>query len=337
MSRLSRRHQRRSSSDANISFLDVICCGFGAIVLLLVIVKPMQPVVLEESELVKEGQVRALQRRLFEIRGQVAYLEDELNAKHEQLGQDQRRVALLRSELDLINSKLKGVEDQGASDSTEAIDLQIALQSLTREMRNLLKGKKSQNDYIGGIPVDSEYIVFIIDTSGSMFGSAWGRMLAEVSNTLKIYPRVRGIQVLNDQGQYMFPTYAGDWIPDSPSRRRAILQKLQGWNAFSNSSPVEGITAAIRRFYDKNKKISLYVLGDDYSGASVKRVLDIVQHINEKNRRGETLVRIHAIGFPVHFYGGGATPHKNAVRYANLMRSLAEQNNGTFIGVNSVR
>ncbi len=334
---MSRRYQRRTSGDSNISFLDIICCGFGAIVLLLVIVKPTQPVVIEESVIVKDGQVRALQERLFEIRGQVEYLETELNAKHEQLGEDKRRVAILRSEFDLLNSRMANVEDDGATEATEALDLEVALQTLTREMRALLRGRKSQNDYIGGVPVDSEYLVFIVDTSGSMFSTAWGRMLREVSNTLKIYPKVRGIQVLNDQGQYMFPTYAGDWIPDSPSRRRAILQKLQTWNAFSNSSPVEGITAAIRRFYDKNKKISLYVLGDDYSGRSVKRVLDIVQNINEKNSRGETLVRIHAIGFPVHFRGGGGVPGNNAVRYANLMRSLAEQNNGTFVGVNHVR
>ena len=334
---MSRRYQRRTSGDSNISFLDIICCGFGAIVLLLVIVKPTQPVVVEESEIIKDGQVRALQERLFEIRGQVEYLEKELNAKHEQLGEDKRRVAILRSEFDLLNSRMANVEDEGATDATEALDLEVALQTLTREMRDLLRGRQSQNDYMGGIPVDSEYIVFIIDTSGSMFSTAWGRMLREVSNTLKIYPKVQGIQVLNDQGQYMFPTYAGQWIPDSPSRRRAILQKLQGWNAFSNSSPVEGITAAIRRFYDKDKKISLYVLGDDYSGRSVKRVLDIVQSINEKNSRGETLVRIHAIGFPVHFGGRGGVPGNNAVRYANLMRSLAEQNNGTFVGINHVR
>ena len=334
---MNRRYQRRTSGDSNISFLDVICCGFGAIVLLLVIVKPTQPVVVEESVIVKDGQVRALQERLFEIRGQVEYLEIDLNAKQEQLGKDQRRVAILRSEFDLLNSRMANIEDEGSSDATQALDLQVALQTLTREMRALLRGRESQNDYVGGIPVDSEYIVFIIDTSGSMFSTAWGRMLREVQNTLRLYPKVKGIQVLNDQGQYMFPTYAGEWIPDAPSRRRAILQKLQTWNAFSNSSPVEGITAAIRRFYDKNKKISLYVLGDDYSGRSVKRVLDIVQSINEKKRSGETLVRIHAVGFPVHFRGAGGAPGANAVRYANLMRSLAEQNNGTFVGVNNVR
>ena len=330
------RRFRRFNEDSNISFLDVICCGFGAIVLLLVIVKPNQPVVLEESEIVAKGQVRALQERLFKIRGQVAFLETDLNAKHEQLGIDKRRVAILRSEFDQLNSRMASVDDDGAGDATEAIDLQVAVQSLSREMKRLLAGRKAKNDYIGGIPVDSEYIIFIIDTSGSMVSGAWGRMIREVSNTLRIYPKVKGIQVLNDNGQYMFSTYAGEWIPDSPSRRRAIIQKLQFWNASSNSSPVEGITAAIRRFYDKNKKISLYVLGDDYAGKSVRRVLDIIQNINAENKRGETLVRIHAIGFPVQFQRNGkALP--NAVRYAALMRELAEQNNGTFVGINNVR
>ncbi|MEM7357563.1 MAG: VWA domain-containing protein [Pseudomonadota bacterium] len=334
---MSRRHNRRGSEDSNISFLDIICCGFGAIVLLLVIVKPTQPVVIEESTIVRDGQVRELQERLFEIRGQVTYLETELNAKHEQLGKDKRRVAILRSEFDLLNSRMASIDDAGAADSTEALDLEIALQTLTREMRRLLAGRKSQNDYIGGVPVDSEYIVFIIDTSGSMQSGAWGMVLREVMNTLRIYPRVKGIQVLNDQGQYMFPTYAGGWIPDSASRRSAIIQKLQTWAPFSNSSPVEGITAAIRRFYDKNKKISLYVMGDDFQGRSVRRVLDVIKNINEVNKRGESLVRIHAVGFPVHYDPNGRGARASAVRFATLMRELAEENNGTFVGVNNDR
>ena len=334
---MSGRRYRRANEDTNISFLDIICCGFGAIVLLLVIVKPTQPVVIEESTIVKDGQVRFLQERLFKIRGQVEYLEIDLNAKHEQLGSDQRRVAILRSEFDTLNSRMASVDDEGAGDATEALDLQIALQSLSREMKRLLRGRKAKNDYIGGIPVDSEYIIFIIDTSGSMVQGAWGRVIREVSNTLRIYPKVKGIQVMNDNGQYMFPVYANDWIPDSPSRRRAILQKLQLWNAASNSSPVEGITAAIRRFYDKNKKISLYVLGDDYSGRSVRRVLDIVSNINETNKAGDTLVRIHAIGFPTLFSNSGDPRTPSATRYAALMRELAEQNNGTFVGINNTR
>lgn len=333
---MSGRRRRRGMEDANISFLDIICCGFGAIVLLLVIVKPNPPIVIEESPINLDGQVRALQERLFKIRGQVAYLETDLNAKQEQLGKDTRRVAILRSEFDQLNSRKSSLDDNGADDADIVLDLQIALQTLTKEMKRLLKGRKSSNDYIGGVPIDSEYIVFIIDTSGSMFSVAWGRMLREVTNTLNIYPEVKGIQVMNDQGQYMFTSYRGDWMPDTPSRRRAIIQKLSGWNAFSNSSPVEGITTAIRQHYDKNKKISLYVFGDDYSGRSVARVIKIVENLNGSAKKGKSLVRIHGVGFPVLLQ---RRPGRNSsvMRYASLMRELAEQNNGTFIGLNNVR
>ena len=330
------RRTRRLTEDTNISFLDVICCGFGAIVLLLVIVKSNQPVVLEESPINLDGQVKVLQKRLFTIRGEIDYLEKELNAKHEQLGLHKTRVAILRNEFDMLNSQRAAISDEDATLSTQKLDLQIALQSLTREMKRLLKGRSSQNSYIGGIPVDSEYIIFIIDTSGSMFSVAWNRMIEEMVNILNIYPRVKGIQVMNDMGKYMFTTYRGEWIPDTPSRRKAIIDRLRQWNAFSNSSPVEGINAAIRSFYSKDKKISLYVLGDDYSGRSLSRVLEVVNNLNKKNKQGKSLVRIHAVGFPVQFLRQ-MNVNGSGVRYAALMRELAEQNNGTFIGLNDVR
>lgn len=333
---MTRRLNRRRSGDSNISFLDVICCGFGAIVLLLVIVKPTQLLVLEDAEINRDGQVRIMQERLFEIRGQVEYLETQLNAKHEQLGEDQRRVAILRSEFDLLNSRLASIDVDGADDATEALDLQLALQSLTREMQRLLQNRKKQNNFIGGIPVDSEYVIFVIDTSGSMTSGAWGRVQREVGNVLAIHPEVKGIQVMNDNGIYMFSGTRGEWLSDSRARRDAIRQKLVGWQGGSNSSPVEGITAAIRRFYDKNKKISLFVFGDDYAGRSIRRVTRTVADINKKNNRGESLVRIHTIGFPVQFAGKPGM-NSNAMRYAQLMRELAEQNSGAFVGLNSAR
>lgn len=125
-------------------------------------------------------------------------------------------------------------------------------------------------------------------------------------------------------------------MPDSPQRRREIRRKLTNWSAFSSSTPVGGITTAIRQHYDKNKKISLFVLGDDYQGRSVRRVVKIVEELNQRNPKGDTLVRIHGVGFPVHLFrefGIGSS----AMRYAALMRELAEQNNGTFIGLNDVR
>ena len=175
--------------------------------------------------------------------------------------------------------------------------------------------------------------VVAIDTSGSMFNYSWNRLLEVVTETLEIYPQLKGIQVMNDEGDYMFSTYRGQWIEDSPARRQAILSRLRTWNPFSDSSPVEGIIAAIREFYDPDKKISVYVLGDDFTGNSIRDVINTVDRINTETATGERLVRIHGIGFPVQF---AQPPRYQATgrRFAALMRELARKNGGTFVGLN---
>jgi hypothetical protein len=137
-------------------------------------------------------------------------------------------------------------------------------------------------------------------------------------------------------GNYMFNDYRGQWIPDSTEMRENIVNTLDNWAPFSNSSPVEGIEAAIRTFYRPDRKISIYTLGDDYQGRSIRRVVKVVDSLNKANRGADRLVRIHAIGFPVHFPPGG-TPNSSAIRFAALMRELSYNNGGTFIGLNGLQ
>jgi len=85
---------------------------------------------------------------------------------------------------------------------------------------------KRSSGLVGGIAVDSEYIIFVIDTSGSMQSVAWPQVLRKVSETLSIYPRVKGIQVMNDMGDFMFTRYAGGWIEDTPALRNSIIRTL---------------------------------------------------------------------------------------------------------------
>ena len=333
---MSRKKQRRQVDIFNLSFLDVVSCGFGAIILLLIIVRFGEPVVIEKLSVDLSGQVLELERTLFDIRGDTVVLNRELTEKQEQLSIHREKLARLRGSL----STVKGEFADARSDSeTQAIiegRLQVAQQSLSEEMRRLQKGalrRPEVNNRIGGVPVDSEYIIFIIDTSGSMTQYAWAHVMKKVSEVLSVYPKVKGIQVMNDMGQYMFQSYGGKWIPDTPGRRSAINKRLRSWTPFSNSSPVEGIEAAIRRFYAKDKLISLYVFGDDFSQGSIERVVTTVESLNRAGRSGKHRVRIHAIGFPVLFTMGGMD--SNAVRFAALMRKLAENNDGTFVGLNS--
>ena len=328
---------RRETEPFSLSFLDVICCGFGAVILLLIITKTVQPQIIEQSTINLDGRIAALQAELFELRGETAIFNRELNAKQEQLSELTRKLAIARGTLSQLQGEYAAAQTDASSDEIIIETLASAKQDLSEEMERLLGLQyQSKNNLIAGIPVDSEYIIFVIDTSGSMFSYAWPRMLQEMEATLSIYPEVKGIQVMNDMGNYLFSRYRGQWIPDTPGRRRIILNNLRTWNTFSNSSPVEGLTQSIRTFYDPQKKISVYVLGDEFSGDSIASVVATIDRINEETDDGVRKVRIHAIGFPVQFSPDAYTS-QTGIRFATLMRELTFRNGGTFVGLNDYR
>ena len=328
---------RRPAPEISLSFLDVICCGFGAVILLLMITKTVEPQVLEESTVIAEGKVSELTEQLFEIRGETKVLNRELVAKREQISEFETQIAILQGSLASSKSRFDALQITRNSNSIVAEQLATARQELSEEEERLLgRDAERKNQLIGGIPVDSEYIIFIIDTSGSMFSYAWQRMLSEMEATLNIYPNVKGIQVMNDMGNYLFSRYAGQWIPDTPARRQLILRNLANWSAFSNSSPVEGITQAVRSFYDRDKKISIYVFGDEFTGRSIEDVVLTVDRLNAEADTQERRVRIHAVGFPVQFIRPPEL-QDTGIRFATLMRELTHRNGGTFVGLNDFR
>ncbi len=323
-----------------LSFLDVICCGFGAIVLLLVLSKIGEPGAIEQSRVELDLLIKRLTEEIYEIRGETNILDRELVSKQEQLSIENDKIARLRGDLSRIQGEFAAsAEESEIADILEG-RMVAAQQELTAEMQRLQAQagavRRPDDNLVGGIPVDSEYIIFVIDTSGSMQTYAWRLMIEKMTQVLDAYPRVKGLQIMNDMGQYRYSQYAGKWIPDTPGRRRAIISRLHGWNVFSNSSPVEGITRAIRTFAAPDKKISIYVLGDEFSGKSIDDVVTTIDRYNRPDAEGNRPVRIHAIGFPVMFSVGGVS-NSTGVRFATLMRILCHRNGGTFVGLNSLR
>ena len=322
----------------SLSFLDCICCAFGAIILLFVLSKFAEPVAIEALTEAYRAQIMRMEEELADIRGDARILNRDLNARIEQLSTEKQRLARLQGDLSALQGQFAATRDDSRVQNIIEGRLARARQELTEEMRRLLNRAPPPETErsVGGIPVDSEYIIFIIDTSGSMQRHAWGLVQQKIRETLKVYPKVKGIQVMNDMGKYLFPQYQGRWIPDSPARRRAIVQSLSTWRAFSNSSPVEGITAAITTFYASDKKISLYVFGDEFSGERAQPVIEAIDRINIADREGRRRVRIHAVGFPVVMENTDQAGNTGQ-RFATLMRILCQRNGGTFVGLNSTR
>jgi len=332
------RARRREMETMSLSFIDCICCGFGAVILLLVITKLFEPIRIEESRTQLEQLLVKYQEELKDILDETQVVQRERDQVRDLVDSEEVMIAQLQRQLTRIRAEMLDRQDDAEIATELAGRLAQAKQELTEEMERLLADYRPPIDEykIGGIPVDSEYIIFIIDTSGSMRQYAWDMVQRQIRETLEVYPTVKGIQVLNDMGEYLFKSYRNEWIPDTPATRESIIAALRNWNAFSNSSPREGILAAIDAYYDPEKRISLYVYSDDFAQGSINAVVREVDRKNRANDPDGRRVRIHAVAFPVYYDVTGGEL-LSAARFATLMRVLCQRNGGTFVALPSRR
>jgi len=326
-----RRRRSREFDVFSMSFLDTICCAFGAIILLFVLSKYGEPKALEQARVDLSARVAKMQEELYEIRGRTDILNRELKARKIQVSEDQLRLARLRGDLSSVRGEMESSKQE--AEITNKIEGQLvsAQQSLTDEMKRLLGSqyKRLQDAAIGGVPIDSEYVVFVIDTSGSMYNFHWPLVQQKLGEVLDIYPKLKGFQVMNDQGTYMFPSYRGKWLTDSTSQRHNVVDRLRTWTPFSASSPAEGVIEALRTYGNPNYKVSIFVFGDEYDGDSIDQVVRTIDAINKTGPDGQRQVRIHALGFPL----DPSFPPFTQMRYSTLMRALCHRNGGAFVGL----
>ena len=308
------KSDRRDSAIFSLSFLDVICCGFGAMVLLVLLSKTNVAGGALNTEKIKNllGNITVEKER--KIAGE--------QARAQLLDQTSSLEAKIR-ELDAPNLNLAGLKQRLAEEQAKAKILQIKTNAPVQK-ETPEKAATDEVVKVGGIPVDSKYIIFIVDTSGSM-KAMWSRVITELENVISIHPKVKGFQIMNDNGVYLVKSYAGKWIPDTPGRRKSVLSAMKNWGSFSNSSPVEGLERALKTYARRTEDLAIYIFGDDYTGSSYDPVLNTISRLNLDPKTGEPLAQIHGIGFQQEGHV--------ADRFATLMREVARRNRGAFVAL----
>ena len=314
-----RRDRQDGGSEASLSFLDVIACAFGAIVLLVLILPVGERSGPEAGiELAEYGALLLL----------LADRQETAEALEDQLAADQRRadalddlvsvrkdasdalgdlVAQTRSDTNVIRSRVAATEEAQAAASAAT-------------QRELNESKPT--DY-AGIPVDSEYVAIVVDTSGSM-RTVWPDVVREVDSVLSIYPEMRGFQILNASGSYLWKQ--GTWIRDTTGNRSVSRAMLPNWLAYSASNPEEGILTAVRDLYRPGIKMAVFVFGDDYQGTDYDNFLETVRAGVSRHASTNATLRIHAFGFR-------SESSIQRAKYATLMRELTRRHHGAFLGL----
>ena len=127
----------------SLSFLDVICCGFGAVILLLMITKTVQPQVIEKATVDAEAAIAKLTEQLFEIRGETTILNRDLTVKREQISDYDEQIAILQGTLARTRSNYDALNLSQNANAIIREQLAIARQKLSEEELRLL-GRNAQ-------------------------------------------------------------------------------------------------------------------------------------------------------------------------------------------------
>ena len=288
----------REYTDLGIAFLDVISCGFGAIIMLVILAKDTPVNSLKQGSTLID---------LSDYQQNTSIKIAELESNIDKLEFDRTR----------IENRLNKIKAKN--------DKQRLILAVKKNKINKVKNiREVEFTFSGGIPVDRDYVIFIIDTSGSM-KRYWEIVIQQIQAILEIHPQIKGIQVMSDNGEYLLEGYASSWIPDTELVRDRIIQKLQSWSPYSNSSPFEGLERALR--FHAKQQVSIYVMGDDFTGSSYDQVIQRVDKLNPLGPNGQKRAKIHGIGFP-----WGVDD-----RFPTLMRELSYQNEGVYVSAKIIR
>lgn len=323
--------KRRPIEVFSLSFLDCLCCGFGAILLLFILsIGSGSAGVKSEIDV---PTLQAMRQKLAMLEADIAQKAAMLDAaiNSEQTSQERARILSIIQELESTLADLQQeYESKKANLSTS--------QQAAAEANRLLKSFKHENLPPIGLPADATHVAFVIDTSGSMRNQLTKQLhygvIEQITELLNSLPEVKSIQFLDTSGNYMLNDRRGYWLPDTPGLRQQALRAVLNYPILSVSDPEPGVRRAfndLRADIKTGDSMSLYVIGDDFRGSTDSFLLKL-DRLNPRNSKtGKRLVSISAVGFPtlINPFLIGA-PEGN-VRFANIMREIAEDHDGVLI------
>ncbi len=228
--------KRRNQQTFSISFLDCICCGFGGVLLLFVLVAGKT----QNDE----------ERQLSEIRAVLGQFEFDVKSREE-------RIDALTREAQVDEGETEQTELRNTITAVEVTELEQTLAKLLQseskmrqDMEQLLADKEElaktevpdpvpipnvqRRQYLTGFELEGEHILFLVRASGSMVGNTieeaialqsksdeekrssakWTRVVDSVRWMISALPAESSFQVLlfAEDTQPLIDTHSIDWI-----------------------------------------------------------------------------------------------------------------------------
>jgi hypothetical protein len=242
--------RRRETEVFSLAFLDCICCGFGAVLLIFVITVSQQKSRDTESIEQVEERVRQLAASVSTSQAEIAQLEQMLAASQSAL--DQLKTQQTGEQVNLTNRQkelLLLLQQTGAL--KDALDNLLGKKKAlpTEDVQPLPIPNEDRRQYLTGVKFEGTHVLFLVRVSGSMLGDTieeavglleqpefkrrespkWQRVVKSLEWMLANLGPEANFQILlfNDETTPLLPAKGDAWIARSDRQGlQDVLTKL---------------------------------------------------------------------------------------------------------------
>ena len=258
------RRRKRQASTFNLSFLDIMSCGFGAVVLVFLIIdramedetRTINAEVFSEINLLEED-IREGQDGLVQLRNAVSSTDaDIVEAKG--------LATRVTEELDRYESLIASLEEEGFTDSADIEKLKAELNRLEEQVKQLRESSEAQSgrsareftgdgnrQYLTGLNLGGDRIVILLDVSSSMLAD-------KLINIIRL--RNMGEQLQRDAEKWVRALDTVDWltaqlpinaqyqiITFNTQAKPIIAESAGKWLDVADTSTLQKATQALRQ------------------------------------------------------------------------------------------
>jgi hypothetical protein len=248
--------KRRSLNIFSLSFIDCICCGLGAIILLFVIVNARSAIRRDQVTRDLTSEVNQLEREVLEGRKRMVDLRNALEATDQEtqrvLGSTRQIVPVLEKR----QIEIAHYQDKTLAQKEHANKLKSDVRSLDEDVKRLKAGSQAEDDYgakvrsfagegnrqyLTDLQVGGGHTLILLDASASMLDSSivgiirrrnlpeaqqrkspkWRKALATVDWLTAQLPLGSRYQIIvfNETARPLLPGTGGRWLKTSDGKQ----------------------------------------------------------------------------------------------------------------------
>lgn len=235
------RKKHRAVEVFSLSFLDCICCGFGAVILIFVITTGRGLKVQEDVLAAASAQIKSIEQQIAEAELSVRQLQAALQSAQE----EQQTASAQASEATRLSQAIQKKESE-LSELDGAIAARQAQLDAYVEVEPEVPVQQTQPQYLTEFSLEGDRILLLVEASGGMLGEnvqeamdtlrlppeqrlrseKWTQVREAVKTLIFYLPEEASYQVVlfNTDTHALPPTTsASDWIPVKDGKARAQI------------------------------------------------------------------------------------------------------------------